>query len=75
MQLKSMKHLYLLLFTFFIATSAPASELHDEIERDYNIYLGNLFNHFHRNPELSLVEYKTAQRMAEELKKPLVELS
>lgn len=50
-----------------IATS-PASELTDAIERDYDAYLAGLFDHFHRNPELSLVEVETAARMAAELR-------
>jgi len=31
-------------------------------------YVANLFDHFHRNPELSLVENETAERMAKELR-------
>lgn len=48
----------------------PASQeaLQQAIQKDYDSYLGDLFVHFHRNPELSLVEYKTAARMARELK-------
>ncbi|MEM1229028.1 MAG: amidohydrolase [Pseudomonadota bacterium] len=36
--------------------------------RDYKQHLGPLFDHFHRNPELSLVEFETAKRMAAELR-------
>ena len=43
------------------------SELSDAIEEDYDSYLAPLFEHFHRNPELSLVEFETAARMADEL--------
>jgi len=50
------------------ATSLPASELSDAIQQDYDDYLWPLFDHFHRNPELSLVEVETAKRMAEELR-------
>ena len=50
------------------ATSLPASELSDAIQQDYDDYLWPLFDHFHRNPELSLVEFETATRMAEELR-------
>jgi amidohydrolase len=35
---------------------------------DYEGHLAALFDHFHRNPELSLVEHKTAARMADELR-------
>lgn len=57
-----------LLYTFTLAHSALASELAEAIEADYEQYLGQLFDHFHRNPELSLLEFKTAARMAEELR-------
>jgi hippurate hydrolase len=48
---------------------APAfsSELNESIKRDYDGYLAGLFDHFHRNPELSLIEFETAKRMADEL--------
>jgi len=45
-----------------------ASELSDSVNADYEEYLAGLFDHFHRNPELSLVEFKTAERMAAELR-------
>jgi len=45
-----------------------ASELTDSVKKDYDEYLGELWDHFHRNPELSLVEFKTAERMAAELR-------
>jgi hippurate hydrolase len=45
-----------------------ASELQDSVKDDYDNYLAELFDHFHRNPELSLVEFKTAERMASELR-------
>ncbi|MEJ2129463.1 MAG: amidohydrolase [Woeseiaceae bacterium] len=53
-----------------MAFSAPlsASELSDSVKKDYDEYLADLWDHFHRNPELSLVEYKTAERMANELR-------
>ncbi len=38
------------------------------IEKDYP-YLEDLFTHFHKNPELSLREEKTAKRFAAELRK------
>jgi len=47
--------------------AAAASDLGADIQRDYDEYLWPLFDHFHRNPELSLVEFETAARMAEEL--------
>lgn len=39
-----------------------------DIESDYNASLGALWDHFHRNPELSFREFKTAERMARELR-------
>jgi hippurate hydrolase len=51
-----------------IVTTAPASELAESIQQDYDDHLGPLWDHFHQNPELSLVEFKTAARMAEELR-------
>jgi hippurate hydrolase len=45
-----------------------ASELSDSVKKDYDDYLAGLWDHFHQNPELSLVEFKTAERMAEELR-------
>jgi hippurate hydrolase len=45
-----------------------ADELADSVKQDYDEYLGDLWDHFHRNPELSLVEFETAKRMAAELR-------
>lgn len=42
--------------------------LEKEIEQDYAKHLGGLFEHFHRNPELSHMEFKTAKRLAKELR-------
>lgn len=44
-----------------------ASELGESIQGDYENHLAGLFDHFHRNPELSTVETETARRMAMEL--------
>ena len=38
------------------------------VERDYNSHLGQLWDHFHRNPELSLMEFQTAKRISDELR-------
>jgi amidohydrolase len=38
------------------------------IKADYDKSLAALWDHFHRNPELSFREYKTAARMAQELR-------
>ena len=37
------------------------------VKADYDRHLGELFRHFHANPELSFVENKTADRIAKEL--------
>jgi hippurate hydrolase len=63
------KLLVALTSALLICTStASAGELADTIKRDYDDYLADLWDHFHRNPELSLVEFKTAERMANELR-------
>jgi len=38
------------------------------VKEDYDANLGALFDHFHRNPELSGMEIQTAARMAQELR-------
>ena len=50
------------------SVSVQASELGDAVQQDYDDYLWPLFDHFHRNPELSTIENDTAERMAEELR-------
>jgi len=49
------------------STSAVA-DLQSNVADDYDTYLADLVDHFHRNPELSLVEHQTAARMAKELR-------
>lgn len=55
-----------------VLSAAPAvgqtANLTEAIQADYDAHLGVLFDHFHRNPELSLVEFETAAKMAEELR-------
>lgn len=48
------------------AIAAPA--LAPAVKADYDQKLGALFDWFHRNPELSYMETKTAARMAKELR-------
>ena len=53
------------------AAQAPASapvDLHAAIAADYDANLGALWEHLHRNPELSTLEVRTAARMAQELR-------
>ncbi|MFZ9396669.1 MAG: amidohydrolase, partial [Erythrobacter sp.] len=54
----------------WIATPAIANPdaIATAVEADYDAYLDDLFVHFHRNPELSFLETKTAARMAAELR-------
>jgi hippurate hydrolase len=47
--------------------SATGSDLHRSVAQDYRTNLASLFDHFHRNPELSGRETQTAARMAREL--------
>ncbi len=54
--------------TLLFSATAQAGELKESIKQDYDAHLGELWDHFHRNPELSTVEHKTAARMAKELR-------
>ena len=47
---------------------ANTDQIAAAVEADYDAYLGELFVHFHRNPELSFLESNTAARMAAELR-------
>ncbi len=53
-----------------VAMSLPATgaELSQSIAKDYDAHLAPLYDHFHRNPELSFLETKTAARLAAELR-------
>ena len=51
-----------------LATPLAADDLATSIKTDYERHLAPLFEHFHRNPELSTVETETAARMAQELR-------
>ena len=63
-----MKLLIALAIACLLSSISMASGLNDDIKSDYDDYLSGLFDHFHRNPELSLVEQQTAARMALELR-------
>jgi len=64
-------HSLLLIFMIIVCSNASAvnTDIKQIIANDYNNYLNELFLHFHKTPELSLQEFKTAKRMAEELRK------
>lgn len=54
-----------------LAASTPAvaqNSLRADIAADYQANLGALFDYFHRNPELSHREFKTAARLAKEIR-------
>ena len=51
-----------------VTSTATADELSDAIAADYDQHLAELYDYFHRNPELSQMEFKTAARLAEELR-------
>lgn len=52
-----------------VATPAVAKpDYAGDVKADYDKSLGALWDHFHRNPELSFREFKTAARMAQELR-------
>ncbi|MCY3971358.1 MAG: amidohydrolase [Acidobacteria bacterium] len=55
--------------------TSPAQDLADAIADDYRTELKALFEHFHRNPELSFLEHETAARLADELRKSGVEVT
>ncbi len=67
-----MRSTRLLLTTLVLVTAAaPATAQPDYVAAvmaDYAASLGALWDHFHRNPELSFREDKTAARMAQELR-------
>jgi len=60
-----------LVFAAALAACGPsfaASPLAEAVQADYERHLGALWDHFHRNPELSFREVNTAARMAQELR-------
>ncbi len=65
-----MQNRFVALFCALLISFAPVSadDLGDSVKQDYDTYLADLWDHFHRNPELSLVEFETAKRMAAELR-------
>jgi hippurate hydrolase len=65
-----MKRLLLPLVAILPLCSAQAADtaLSQAVAKDYQQHLGSLFDHFHRNPELSFMETQTAARLASELR-------
>ena len=62
------KTMLILVCALLVNSIAFGDELDDAIQSDYESHLAALFEHFHRNPELSLIEHATAERMASELR-------
>jgi len=66
-----MRNIFLMILTSILLLtqlSVRAGEITQQIDTDYQNYLASLWDHFHRNPELSLMETKTAKRLAKELR-------
>ncbi|HYI41641.1 MAG TPA: amidohydrolase [Allosphingosinicella sp.] len=59
---------YLLLACSIVAAPATAAEFADSIKADYDKRLGAMFVDFHRNPELSFKENRTAGILAKALR-------
>jgi amidohydrolase len=76
MRFPKLKLLVAIGFAGFVSTQeANADALSDAVEADYDQHLAVLFDYFHRNPELSSMEVKTAARLAEELRAAGFEVS
>ena len=56
------------LFLLLFSTTVAANELRESIAQDYEARLSPLFIHFHQNPELPNYEFKTAARLAAEIR-------
>ena len=63
---KSIRTLVITVFGLVSGGVALATPLADAVEADYP-YLNNLFRYFHANPELSMLESKTSDRLAVEM--------
>ena len=65
-----MKRIATMSFILILICAGPVSaeSLRDAITTDYEANLEDLFLHFHANPELSNQEFKTAKRLADEIR-------
>ncbi len=69
MQIPSARPLLVAMLVSVLAVKPViADDLSEMASKDYDQHLGALFDYFHRNPELSSLETKTAARLAEELR-------
>jgi hippurate hydrolase len=57
-----------LLLAALLPAGAAPNDLSGAVARDYDQHLAPLLDYFHRNPELSFLEVKTAARLAKELR-------
>ena len=70
------KALLWLLSAALAFSPAQAESLFSEsVKAEYDAVLDDLFDHFHRNPELSFLEESTAARMARELRRAGAEVT
>ncbi len=64
-----MKHFSRALLIGLLAVlPVQAEDLAKAVQKDYDRHLGDLFRHFHSNPELSMMEDQTAARLAKEIR-------
>jgi amidohydrolase len=63
-----MKYALLIAAALLPTPVIAAPDFAPAVKADYDRSLGKLWDYFHRNPELSFVETKTAARMAQELR-------
>ena len=63
---KHVKLIALSVLSVWLTGPAAAASLQAAIAEDYS-YLDALFKHFHANPELSMQEFETSDRLAAEL--------
>lgn len=67
-RVQSISHMLGVTLLLVAGAAAADDRLRADVAVDYDDHLADLFEHFHRNPELSLVENQTAARMADELR-------
>ena len=66
------KRFAVLALSALLPVAVTATELSDAVQEDYDTYLWPLFDHFHRNPELSLVENCDVTLVVSEAEKRLL---
>ena len=65
--MKALTIAFLTSIVAFTPAVHAANDLRESIAEDYDTKLGDLFVHFHQNPELSNFEFETAKRLASEI--------